>query len=93
MEVLKGILLISANAIMRAAKIVGSEKILAKKIGVSRQLLNYWKHNTLLPFDMALAICLVTKGVVALHELRPDLKGKIREYEILVLKNADKQNI
>jgi len=90
MTMLKGAIIISGNAIVRAAKIVGSEKILAAKIGVSRQILNYWKFHTLLPCDVAIRICIVTNGEISIYELRPDLKGVMKGFEMLILKKYDK---
>jgi DNA-binding transcriptional regulator YdaS (Cro superfamily) len=83
-----GALIISRNAIIKAAKIVGSEKILAERIRVSRQILNYWKHNTLLPYDKAIEICLVTRGEVSIYELRPDFKNKMKEFMLMMSKTT-----
>ena len=66
-----GAIIISRNAIEKAGRIIGSETALAKKIGISKQRLNAWK-NSLMPYDMAIAIYLITDGKVDIDELRPD---------------------
>ena len=83
MKTLKAGVIVSAIAIDKAAKIVGSERILAELLGVSRQNIRYWKFNTLLPYDKAILICDITKGKVSLDELRPDLKSLNRKILIL----------
>lgn len=69
----KGIIT-SALAIDKASKLVGSDRRLARQIDVSSQSILYWKFNTLLPYDKAVAIHIITNGKVSLDELRPDLK-------------------
>ncbi len=86
MRELKGTIIISANAISKAAEIVGSEKILAAKIGVRRQKLNYWKLNALLPLEKAIEVFTATGGQVSLYELRPDCKRSIKEFLILLFR-------
>lgn len=83
MKVINGLVLTGAEAIIRAIKIVGSERALAKLIGVDRQKLRYWRLNAVLPCDMAIKICVATNGQVTLAELRPDLKGVMFEYETI----------
>lgn len=74
------------KAIDRASKIVGSEKILAEIVGVSRQLLNYWKLNGKLPCDIAIKIYVATGGQVDMHELFPELNGSIKKFVVLFVK-------
>ena len=83
MKVPQSYILISTEAILKAERMFGSEKALAKAIGVSRQCLSYWKYNTLLPYDIALLIYVVTKGEVDIDELRPDRKGLINKAYVL----------
>ncbi len=84
----RGTILDIAAAIDKAAKAIGSEKALAAKIGVSRQRLNYWKLNTKLPYDKAVAIYVATEGLVELTELRPDLKSLTRNFERIILNKS-----
>lgn len=95
MQTLKGNLIISANAIVKAAKMFGSERALAEKIGISRELLHYWKSNKkLLHLDKAIDIYIVTGGEVSIYELRPDLKGKgsIKKFVVMFVKEELKNN-
>ena len=78
-----GAIIISRNAIEKAAKIIGSETALAKKIGVSKQRLNYWK-NALMPYDMAIAIYLITEGKVDIDELRPDKRFLTKKFKAVI---------
>ena len=91
MKVTKGTILTSATAINEAIKIIGSERALAKAIGVYRQSIRYWRNNALLPCDKALKIFRATEGKVKLNELRPDLDLEFKEYEKLILEEY-KQN-
>ena len=76
----------SAAAITKAAKIVGSEKLLAEKLRIRRQKLNYWKLYALIPYDIAIQIYVITDGKVSVDELRPDLKVLTREMKNIFLK-------
>lgn len=91
MKGFRGAIITSAEAINKAAKIVGSEKALAAKIGVNRQNLNYWKFNTLLPYDKAAAIYVITDGMVGIDELRPDQQRLTKKLEKMILKKFKQQ--
>jgi len=93
MKVPKGSVITSAEAIVRAIKIIGSERALAKLIGVNRQSFRYWKLNTLLPCDMAIKICVVTGGRVGLTELRPDLEGVLGKWEALIFRKSEDKKV
>ena len=86
MKTPKGAIIESGNAIARAGIIVGSKKILAEMISVSRELLHYYELNTLLPLDKAIAVYIATGGKVSIYELRPDLKGLIMKFVVLFVK-------
>jgi len=73
-KTLKSGIIASGKAIDKASKLLGSEIILARQLGVSRHNVHYWKFNTLLPYDKAVAIHIITNGKISLDELRPDLK-------------------
>ncbi len=74
MKTFKGSIAISAAALLKAAKIIGSERMLAAKIGVSRQNIQYWRAGALLPYNKAVETSMATNGKVGLDDLRPDLK-------------------
>jgi DNA-binding transcriptional regulator YdaS (Cro superfamily) len=78
----------SAKAIIKAAEIIGSEKLLAEKLGMRRQKLNYWKLYALIPYDVAVRTCVITDGKVSVDELRPDLKALTREMKSIFLKQV-----
>ncbi len=64
------------DAISRAAKIVGTKRSLATRIGVSKQVLNFWMtHDMPLPYDKVLAIYAATGGKVSIGDFRADCKG------------------
>ncbi|MEI8055471.1 MAG: YdaS family helix-turn-helix protein [bacterium] len=64
----------SNRALTKAEQLYGSASELARKIGISKQRFNYWKSGkTLLPYDKAVKIFIVTDGRVSLYDLRPDL--------------------
>ena len=64
------------DALNSAAKIVGTKKKLATRIGVTKQVINFWMtHDTPLPYDKALAIYAATKGEVNVDDLRSDCRG------------------
>ena len=79
MRTFKGTITISAIGLSKAAKILGSERILAEKIDVSRQSIQYWKADGLVPYNKALETSIATDGKVSLDELRPDLKSLNRK--------------
>lgn len=79
----------SNKALQKAAKLKGSGNILASEMGVTRQSLYYTKmSNGLIPYEKAIKICMVTKGMVSLYELRPDLEKLTREFVEFVLKRS-----
>ena len=79
MKTLRTGIIASANAIEKASRILGSERTLAELLDVSRSNIRYWRFNTLLPYDKAMTICVITGGKVTLDELRPDLKSLNRK--------------
>ena len=80
MEKFKKIAIDNFDAISMAAKIVGTKKSLATRIGVTKQVLNFWMtHDTPLPYDKALAIYAATKGEVNADDLRSDCRGVFDE--------------
>ena len=87
----KGPIITSTEAINKAEKMFGSGTALAKKIGTTRQRLYYWKSNTLLPYEKAMAIYVVTDGAVSIDELRPDQKAWTRKFKALSAREYDKQ--
>jgi len=74
MKIAYGVMAHSVIGIRKAEKMFGSEKALAEKIGVDRQRLSYWKTVTLIPYEFAVEIFMVTGGKVTLDELRVDRK-------------------
>ena len=76
MEKFKKIAVSNFDALNRAAKIVGTKKTLATRIGVSKQVLNLWlNHDTPVPYEKVLAIYTATKGEVNADEFRSDCEG------------------
>ena len=75
MKTLKAGVIASGVAIDKASRLLGSERSLIKRLGIGRHNIRYWKFNTLLPYDKAIAIHIITNGKVTLDELRPDLKS------------------
>lgn len=88
----KGILAISAIGLNKAATIVGSERILAKKISAHRQNFRYWRLEGLIPYDKAIEIVFATDGKVRLNELRPDLKELNKRLDIAFPVPPDHKN-
>lgn len=84
MKTLKAGVIASGIAIDKASRLLGSARILARQLGVSRHNIRYWRFNTLLPYDKAVAIHVITKGRVSLDELRPDLKLLNRKITITI---------
>lgn len=82
-----GIHALSSEAITKAEKIIGSEKELARKIGVCKQKLNSWKLRSLIPYHMAVAIFITTKYRVDIDELRPDLKSFTKRFRKSIVDN------
>lgn len=80
---------ISSAAICRAEKIMRSETNLAAKINTTKQNLNYWKSHSLIPYEKAVEIHVVTYGLVNVNELRPDLKYLTKNFISLVLKTFE----
>ncbi len=86
----------SKRALMMAIRLCGSTKNLAKKIGITKQRLNYWKSGTnLMHYDIAVKIFIATEGLVSLYDLRPDLADttrKLMEIGNLCLLNKKNNN-
>lgn len=77
----------SKRGLMKAIRLYDSTQSLAKKIGITKQRLNYWKSSTaLMPYDIAIKIFIVTDGRVSLYELRPDLAGMTKKLIDAILK-------
>jgi len=79
-------------AIDKASDFFDNEANLAKKVGVSKQILNYWKKNMSLPLDMALEICVATGGKVRLEELYPNRSKTIKKYNLMIKGRYKKEN-
>ena len=86
--IVKGLVAQIAIAIIKAERIKGSGTKLAKAAGVSKQRLNDYKQNRLLPYEMAVRIFIAVGGKVTLEELRPDLKSLTRGMMIIFLKQS-----
>lgn len=86
-----GPIITSTNAIIKAQELLGSERALAKVIGVSRQNIGYWKYHTFPPCDKAIEIYVATGGAVSLSELRPDLIGLMKKYKALLFKELSEK--
>lgn len=94
MKTFRGIVAQSAKGITKAAKILGSERRLAEIIGTSRQSIQYWKNDGLVPYDKALEASMATDGKVKPDELRPDRKElteKLIPFLQNILTNKDKK--
>lgn len=64
------------KALKRAIAIVGSQTLLADKIGTTQGQVWYWLERAkkpVPPAEYVRAIELATNGVIKRHELRPDL--------------------
>lgn len=71
----------SNKALAQAERLYGSASALAKRIGVSKQCFRYWRSGkTLLPYEQAVKIFIITRGKVSLYDLRPDLSWLTEEY-------------
>lgn len=60
------------NPLVRAARIVGSQKALADAVGLTEQAISKWKRGRV-PAERVLAVESATGGKVSRHDLRPDL--------------------
>lgn len=70
---LKGILMVNL-VIQKAIKTVGTQKELAKKVGVSQPNVWYWLHEKKkVSPQKVLALVEACGGVISPHEVRPDL--------------------
>jgi DNA-binding transcriptional regulator YdaS (Cro superfamily) len=77
------------RGLIKATRLYGSTQNLAKKIGISKQYLNYWKtKNSLIPYEIAVKIFVVTEGQVSINELRPDLRNMTKKLAETFLKQA-----
>jgi len=89
MEILAEFVERGKRALMKAVRLCGSTQKLAEKIDITKQMLNYWKtKNSLMPYDMAVKIFIVTDGRVSLHELRPDLTVMTKKLAGMFLKQS-----
>ncbi len=61
------------EALKKAISMVGSQTSLAKELGTSQQLVNYWLKNRL-PSEWVLRVEKISG--VGRHELRPDIYPK-----------------
>lgn len=60
-----------SSAIEKAAQVLGSQKALAKTIGVSPQAVWAWIHRNSIPATYCTPIEIAVKGVVTRRDLRP----------------------
>lgn len=62
------------KAILFAANIIGSQSLLAKKLGVHRTTVNSWIHGrNQIPAETAIRIEKLTNSAITRKDLRPDL--------------------
>ena len=67
--------------ISKAIKIAGSITKLAKKMGVTRQSVDYWRYmRKPIPYDKAIRMHVAVEGEVTVDELRPDMKTWTRKF-------------
>lgn len=64
------------SALSRAIEIVGSQKILAEKLGVTQQIISYWLKHNKFPAEHVSDAEKATGGIITRHQLRPDLFGE-----------------
>lgn len=62
----------NSQALDKAIKAAGTTVALARKVGVSPQLINHWKTRGV-PAERVPSVCRAVDFQVQPHELRPDL--------------------
>jgi DNA-binding transcriptional regulator YdaS (Cro superfamily) len=66
------------HPIERAARILGSERELAKRLGVTKGAVNQWKlEGRRVPADHCPEIEYLTQGRVRCEQLRPDIRWAV----------------
>jgi DNA-binding transcriptional regulator YdaS (Cro superfamily) len=60
------------SPIKRAAQIIGSQKELARRLGVSKGAVSQWADGSV-PLDRCIPIERLTSGAVRCEDLRPDV--------------------
>ena len=76
------------SALQQAIKIAGSERLLAKSIGVPQSRIQYWKSLAKqIPYDKAIAIHLATDGEIDICQLRPDLKNLTKKWRRAIIQH------
>lgn len=63
------------TAILRAVRIVGTQKRLAEMLGIQPPSVNEWLRRGTAPANRCRAIEAATGGQLTVHELRPDVFG------------------
>ncbi len=76
----------SIEAIKRAIDVAGSPTSLAKKMGVSKQLVYYWKLKGLPPYIFANKIFLATAGKIGIEEICPQYEVLTHETKKLIIR-------
>jgi len=61
-------------SIQKAVDACGSQRQLARRVGVTQQAINKWAKGRT-PAERCHAVAAATEGAVTVHELRPDLFG------------------
>ena len=80
--------MIKYNALAEAISIVGTERLLAKKIGVPQSRIQYWKNSAkFIPYDKAIAIYLATNGRVSAESLCPDKSKLTKKWKKSLIDN------
>jgi DNA-binding transcriptional regulator YdaS (Cro superfamily) len=81
MKKLKKIITLSNKTLAKAEQLYGSATALAEKIGVSKQVFSYWRSGkTLLPYEKAIEIFIITNGKISLYDLRSDLASLTKDF-------------
>lgn len=61
------------NALTQAIKVVGSQAELARRLGITSQVVHNWRIRGNVPAEYAPMIELVTCGAVSADDVRPDV--------------------
>ena len=68
----------SIIGLRKAIKLYGSALVLAKKIGVTKQRINSWLTDSLIPLKYAERIAIATENKITVTEIRPDCKDEAK---------------
>lgn len=74
MKMTSGVMPQSVIGLHKAVKLYGSAICLAKKIGVTKQRINSWMTDSLIPKEYAERIAIATDNKVTVIEIRPDCR-------------------